>query len=72
MSHQVNSELFERAAEMVDYWEGTLHAEYIKRDLEANDLNQLMIDVTMAERACFEAEYNPKEAGMPDEFGDIY
>lgn len=49
MSDTVNTELFERAAEAIDYFEGKLPAQLIEKDLERNDLEQLRYHVQAAE-----------------------
>lgn len=59
MSNNTNSELLDRAAEMVDYWEGTLHAELIRKALDENDLEQVLKATANAEA----------EASMQETFG---
>lgn len=49
MSNQINTNLLERAAEMVDQWEGTIIAREIEADLERNDLEGLRAHVSEAE-----------------------
>ena len=49
MSTDVNTRLLERAAAQIDYWEGTMHARIIQRDIEANDLEALRYHVQDAE-----------------------
>jgi hypothetical protein len=49
MSNTTNDLLFERAAEMVDYWEGTLHAKVIHLAMETGDLDLLRQHVVEAE-----------------------
>lgn len=49
MSVDTNTELLERAAEMIDYWEGTLHARLIEADIDSGDLESLRYHVTVAE-----------------------
>ncbi len=49
MSTQVNTNLFERAALMVDYFQDKLPAQLIEADLERNDLQALDYHVTAAE-----------------------
>jgi hypothetical protein len=49
MSHNINIELLERAAEMVDYFVDKLPAQLIERDMEANDLESLAVHVAQAE-----------------------
>lgn len=49
MSHPVNEKLYERAAEMITYWEGTPYAEVIKKALEHQNLDDLHQFVHLAE-----------------------
>ena len=49
MSNNTNQQLLERAAEMVEFWEGTLHAELIRYALDQNDLELVWYNVTQAE-----------------------
>lgn len=49
MSTQVNTNLYERAAEQIDRWEGTVMCELLEWDLEINDLQQLAKHVAEAE-----------------------
>lgn len=49
MSNNANDEILDRAAEMIDYWEGTLHAELIRADLDSGDLDKVRYDTQMAE-----------------------
>lgn len=49
MSTEVNTLLFERAAEQIDRWEGTIMAKMIEYDLETEDLDQLSVHVSEAE-----------------------
>lgn len=48
MSNQVNTELFERAADLMDYWAGTMHERLIQRDLDSDDLEALKYHVDVA------------------------
>lgn len=56
MSNQVNTELLERAAVQIDYWEGTLIAKSLRRDIETNDLEQLKYDLAKAEAQAAQEE----------------
>lgn len=56
MSQTVNSELFERASIVSDYFEGKLPAQVIEKDLERNDLEQLELHIYEAE-AIMSQEY---------------
>lgn len=49
MSNNVNTNLLERAADLIDYWEGTVHARVLERDIDANDLEALKYHVSQAE-----------------------
>lgn len=57
MSSDVNTQLFERAAEMVDYYEGTVIAKVIEKNIEDNDLDALRENVTRAEAQASEQEF---------------
>lgn len=61
MSNNVNTQLFERAAEMIDYWTGTLHDRLIQRALDSNDLEALDYHVRNAEAEMRLQEDNPIE-----------
>ncbi len=49
MSNNVNTDILERASEMVEFWEGTVNAELIKMALDSNDLEQVRISTVNAE-----------------------
>lgn len=49
MSEQSNTNLFERASEVIDYFENELPARVIQRDIDANDLEALAVHVKEAE-----------------------
>ena len=49
MSNNVNTELLERAADMIDYWAGTLHERILTRDIDSNDLEALAYHVAQSE-----------------------
>jgi hypothetical protein len=49
MSNQVNTELYERAAEMLDYWTGTIMEKLIQHDIDTGDLESLYHHVCDAE-----------------------
>ncbi len=61
MSNNINTELFERAAECISYFEGKLPAELIQKDLDNNDLESLFQHVKEAEQVIYQLEYNPEE-----------
>lgn len=56
MSDIVNQELYERAAQMIDYFEGKLPAELIERALNADDLDELAYQVSQAEAEASQQE----------------
>ena len=59
MSNQTNDILFERAAEMIDYFQGKLPARLIEQDLEHDDLEALAEHVNQAEGLAAQQEmYN--------------
>lgn len=41
MSNEVNDLIIEQAQEMIDYWEGTVIADVLRRDLAVQDLENL-------------------------------
>ena len=41
MSNQVNTQLYELALEMMEYWAGTMWERVIQRDLDVDDLEAL-------------------------------
>lgn len=57
MSVEVNMELFERAADMIDYWSGTIIAACIENDLAENDLDGLYAHVCEAEGMASQEEF---------------
>ena len=57
MSTEVNTQLMERAASMIDYFEGKLPAELIEKDLELNDLDSLYKHVHEAESLASKENY---------------
>lgn len=58
MSNNVNTQLLERVAEMIDHWEGTLVAQLLEHDIEVNDLDQLAVHVSQAEGLASQQEFN--------------
>lgn len=50
MSDNINTELLERANEMMDYHAGTMWERMIQRDIEESDLESLRYHVVQAER----------------------
>lgn len=59
MSNAANDKLLEEAAHYIDYLEGTILAEALKRDLDANDLEGLRFHLNDARKVAFELEFNP-------------
>lgn len=57
MEDEVNTELFERAAEMITYFEGKLPAQVLEADLASNDLEALYRHVTDAEALAAQEEF---------------
>lgn len=57
MSHDINIALFERAAEMVTLFEGTLPAQVIELDIERGDLDALYQHVCYAESMAAQEEF---------------
>jgi hypothetical protein len=57
MSDKVNSELFDRAAEMYEYWVGTPIARVIEADMARNDLEGLRQHVLSAEAIASQDEF---------------
>ncbi len=56
MSTDINEQLFERAADMIDYFEGKLPAQVIEQDLANNDLEELALHVAEAESIVSQAK----------------
>lgn len=56
MSTETNQELFDRAEQMVTYFEGKMPALLIEKDMETNDLEQLLIHVSGAEAVAAQQE----------------
>lgn len=55
--------IMEAAEEMLEYWDGTMWARVIERDLQTDDLEALHYHVSQAE----------KERSIQEtEFGDVY
>lgn len=50
MSNNSNSNLFERAQELLEYWDGTMWARVIERDINENDLEALYYHCAQAEK----------------------
>lgn len=62
MSHPVNDLLFERAADMVDYWQGTEKAQLILDALDSNDLDKVQYIVNKLEGEAAIREFHDRDA----------
>lgn len=49
MSVETNSQLLDRAAEMIEFWTGTALSKVLQADIERNDLDALRGHVNQAE-----------------------
>lgn len=49
MSNDINADLLERAADMIDVWDGTIMAKLIEYDIERGDMEELHQHVCEAE-----------------------
>lgn len=67
MSTKANDELLERAAEMVDRWEGTLHAKLIRMALDSNDLDLVRQYTLDAEAEAAVEEMNARDVLPPEQ-----
>lgn len=61
MSTDINGQLFERAADMIDYFEGKLPAQVIEQDLANNDLEELALHVAEAESIVSQEEFEQSD-----------
>lgn len=50
MNTKLNSDLRHDAAELIEYWEGTMHARILRRDLLAEDVEALRYHMDQAHR----------------------
>lgn len=72
MSNQSNTELLERAGEMMEYWTGTLHEKLIQKAIDDNDLEALAEHVALAEGECAQAVMHGYDVMPPsDPWGGI-
>lgn len=62
MSHSSNTNLMERAADMVDFWQGTVIAKTIERDLDVQDFDALLLHITLAEGQASQEEIEATNA----------
>lgn len=67
MSTEANTKLLEEAAEMLDYFEGTMTADIIQAQIEANDLDGLYETVRSARFEMLRQEYQPDYEEVTDE-----
>lgn len=58
MSDLINTELLERASEVMDYFEGKVLAEVIEKDLDTNDLSALVAHVAIGEAQMAQQEFH--------------
>lgn len=72
MSNNINSQLFERAAECISYFEGKLPAKLIQKDLDNNDLESLFQHVKEAESVMFQLEYEDDDQMTPERAEAMY
>ena len=61
MEDQVNQQWFERAAEVIDHFEGKLPAEVLEADLDRNDLDALRSHVTEFEAIMAQEEFEASD-----------
>lgn len=71
MSNNVNTELLDRAAEMVDYFEGKLPATLIRNALDENDLDLVRRYVVEAEAMAAQTEMYGYDV-LPKEAEDVF
>lgn len=62
MSNNVNSILFDRATEVITYFEGKLPAKMLEEDIKNNDLTSLEKHVTDLEAEIAIQEFNSYDA----------
>lgn len=71
MSTEVNTQLLEEAAELIDRWVGTTRAAVLEADLERNDLESLALHVKELRDLDFQEFYNPEEPN-PEDLGILH
>jgi len=71
MSQETNSKLLEEARQLIEYWEGTIHAEILRNDIASNDLENLHFHVDDARHEMLALEFNPEEDSLVGS-NDIY
>lgn len=57
MSNQINTELYERAADVITYFEGTLVQDAIEKAMADGDLERLLYIVTESEAEIAQQEF---------------
>ena len=67
MSNQVNTQLYERASEMIEFWTGTQHAQRIEYIMSLNDLDELERAVREAESEAYREIKNEAYSEAQDE-----
>lgn len=73
MSNNVNSIWFDRAAEMISYWEGKLPAQLIQQDLDNDDLENMQYHILQAEAEASRLEFaqEPNSFMSGDELAEV-
>jgi hypothetical protein len=64
MSNTTNDALIEQVQELISYWEGTMHARVLQRDLDTDDWEALKYHADLAWR---EMRLQEDEQGIFDE-----
>ena len=70
MSNQVNTQLYERASEMIEFWTNTQHAQRIEYIMTLNDLDELEKAVREAESEAYRELKNEAYSEVQDEMTD--
>lgn len=61
MSNATNEKLLLEAQELIEYWEGTAHADLMRCDIKMNDLEALQAHADEARHQMLSREYQPEE-----------
>lgn len=61
MSNNINEQLFERAAEAIDFFGDTTISKILEADLDRNDLRSLVTHVTIAEAQMAQSEFEASD-----------
>lgn len=61
MSNTTNEKLLLEAHELIEYWEGTTHADLMRNDIKMNDLEELQAHVDEARHQMLSREYDPED-----------